>query len=433
MATMPTGLTRRDVLRWTGLGGAGLAVVGCGDNIESRPPSDSHAAAILEPDMDSFLVAVWALLARAVVVEVRAAAGGEVVFDTVAVLETWHTTIEVRGLAPDTTYVVTLQADDGVRLGPHRVRTLPRADAVRPVRLAVSADVDPYPEFISDLTDHLIVAEPDLYISLGDFPYTDNGPPAIDAMAYRERHAQTRTEPRVRRLLEATAIRAIYDDHEFRNDWDGMYMVTESARFAAAMLVWDEFFPLRAGTPSDVRYRSWRHGVNLECFMLDCRRHRSPNAAPDSATKTMLGAVQRQWLIDAVTRSTATFKIVFSSVPLDFGNGLDHWSGFRTERDGLLDALAGVSGLLFLSADQHWFAAHRHAHGIREFQVGPLARGLGTPTAEAPGVLFRASRFNAGLIDVDGSTLTVSGIGVGGEVFYKEMLHVADLTPSPAR
>jgi hypothetical protein len=150
----------------------------------------------------------------------------------------------------------------------------------------------------------------------------------------------------------------------------------------------------------------------------------------DGPDKTMLGPTQRAWLVERVLASTATFKVVFSGVPLDFGEGNDHWSSFRNERDRLLDGLAGVPGLLFVSADQHWFAAHQHAHGVREFQVGPLARGIGTPLSQAPGVLFRATRFNAGLIDASADSLTFSGIGVGGEVFYKQTFTVADLTPA---
>jgi hypothetical protein len=85
---------------------------------------------------------------------------------------------------------------------------------------------------------------------------------------------------------------------------------------------------------------------------------------------------------------------------------------------------------LFVSADQHWFGAHRHTRGIREFQVGPLSRGLGMPMVEAPGVLFRDVRYNFGLIDIDGDELTFTGVGPGGDRFYKETLTVADLTPT---
>ena len=74
---------------------------------------------------------------------------------------------------------------------------------------------------------------------------------------------------------------------------------------------------------------------------------------------------------------------------------------------------------------------HRHDRGIREFQVGPLARGIGMPGAAPPGVLFRGERYNFGLVDIDGDQLTFSGVGVGGEVFYKETLGASDLTPGP--
>jgi phosphodiesterase/alkaline phosphatase D-like protein len=238
------------------------------------------------------------------------------------------------------------------------------------------------------------------------------------------------TTPKLRAWLQEMGVRAIYDDHEFRNDWDAMFVAAEQSRYAAAMQVWDEFFPVR-GAAGEVRYRAFRWGAHVECFLLDCRRFRSANAAPDDANKTMLGTEQRAWLVDAVQRSPATFKLVFTSVPLDFGDGIDHWAAYTVERQAIFDALVGVPGVLFVSADQHWFAAHRHARGIREFQVGPLCRGILTPQRDAPGVLFRSMQYNFGLIDVDGDTLTFSGVGPDGTVFYKETLTAADLTPAP--
>jgi hypothetical protein len=192
--------------------------------------------------------------------------------------------------------------------------------------------------------------------------------------------------------------------------------------------VWDEFFPQRAAV-GEVRYRRWRWGAQLECFLLDCRRFRSANTAPDNAGKTMLGAAQLRWMVDAVTTSTAQFKLILVSVPLDFGTGNDHWAAFATERDAMFAALVGVPGIVFVSGDQHFFASHRHAFGIREMQIGPLGRGLGTPGPTAPGVLFRAVRFNAGLIDIAGDQLTLMGLGDGGEIFYRETVTSADLTP----
>jgi alkaline phosphatase D len=337
--------------------------------------------------------------------------------------------VDITDLEPGRPYQVTITSDDGVRLGPHHVQTAPRPDDPRPVRIAVSADVDPNPEFSSDLLEHLANASPELFVSIGDFPYADNGPgPAMTVGEYRERYVEARTEPRIRRWLETVGVRAIYDDHEFRNDWDAYYREVEVSRYAAAMQVWDEMFPLRGSATSDIRYRSWRWGAHLECFLLDCRRFRSANAMADDAGKTMLGATQLAWLLDGVQRSTATFKVVFTSVPLDFGDGNDHWAAFTVERDAIFRALVGTSGVLFISGDQHVFGAHRHAHGVREMQVGPLCRGIGTPQRTAPGVLFREGRLNFGLLDVDGSSLVFSAVGADGEVFYKETLSVSDLT-----
>jgi phosphodiesterase/alkaline phosphatase D-like protein len=421
------GLTRRELLRLAGLGTAGL-LGSCGDDAHSRGPHE-HAVAILEPDSESFLVSLWAAAARTYAVEVRA--GDSILRSSTIELDASGTgVLDVRGLAAGQRYQVEAIADDGGRLGPCHVQTAPPDGDPRPVRIAVSADLDPYPEYASDLLEQMARRSPELFVSLGDFPYTDNGPPAVTVATYRERHVLTRTDPRIKRWLQTVGVRAIYDDHEFRNDWDAMFAASESGRYAAAIQVWDEFFPLRGAAGTEVRYRSWRWGAHLECFLLDCRRFRSPNAAVDDASKTMLGADQRAWLVDAVQRSTATFKVIFTSVPLDFGNGLDHWTGFTTERALVWNALAGIPGIVFVSADQHWFAAHQHPGGWREFQVGPLARGVIRPLRNDPGVLFRAERMNFALLDVDGDTLVLSGVGAGGEVFYKETLHADELAAS---
>ncbi|HEX2690780.1 MAG TPA: alkaline phosphatase D family protein, partial [Kofleriaceae bacterium] len=339
--------TRRELLQ---LMGAGLAraAIGCGDNL--LPDPSSIATAVLEPGPESFLVAVWTRLAAAeATIEVRTA--GSLLLAASVALSDGLGARTIDGLAADTRHEVTIVIDK-LRIGPHRVRTAPRPDASRPVRIAIWADVDPSPEFDSGMCDALIAEDPELHITIGDFPYTDNGPPAQTVPEYRARHVEVRTHPPVRGVLETAGLRAIYDDHEFRNDWDAHFVALEPERYAAAMQTWEEFFPLP--TTGEIKYRSWRWGAHLECFLLDCRRFRSANAAPDDANKTMLGTVQRRWLIDSVTRSSATFKLILTSVPLDFGVGNDHWAAFSTERDAIFVALVGIPGVLFVSGDQHW-------------------------------------------------------------------------------
>jgi alkaline phosphatase D len=417
-------LSRREWMRIVGAGSAALAV-GCD---ELGP--DELAAAVLEPSAGALLVSVWARRGREATVEIRSADGGGVTTHEVPLAPSGTGALDVRGLAPGTAYELTIRAG-GAEASPYRASTAPRDDDARRVRLAIVADIDTSPEFDTDLAGHVVAAAPDLLISLGDFPYTDNGPPAADVPTYRERHVATRTLSKVRTLLQAMPLCAIYDDHDLLNDLDAARAAAQPERYAAALTVWDEFFPLR-DPAGEVRYRSWRWGAHAECFLLDCRRFRSANTDPDGPAKTMLGAAQLAWLRGALAASTATFKLVLTSVPLDFGHGDDHWRAFAAERQALFDALVGIPGVLFMSADQHWFAAHRHAYGIREFQVGPFARGIIEPPPAAPGVLFRRLAYNAGMLDIDGDRLTAWGLGPGGERIYEETFTAAELTPRRA-
>ncbi len=205
-------LDRRTWIRAVGVGATSLAI-GCTD----RGPRDL-AGAVLEPDEQGFLVAVWGDEPGDVAVEIRS--GGEVVREDLIELPARGTAaIEIGGLASDAAHEVTLSAS-GARTRTYRVRTAPKPDAARPVRIAVSGDFDPSSEFDSDLLAQTIAAEPELFVSLGDFPYTDNGPPAMTVGEYRSRHADSRRARAARTLFEGVGVRAIYDDHEFRNDWD---------------------------------------------------------------------------------------------------------------------------------------------------------------------------------------------------------------------
>jgi alkaline phosphatase D len=423
---MARDLDRREWLLATGAFGVGAVAFGAGGGCDGALSRDG-AAIVLEPTHDAAIVAVWARRARAGTVAVRIA-GETVALRDLAIGSSGSGAVDIGGLPAGGAYEIAVELDDGTHLAPLRGRLAP-VDA-RPVRIAVIADIDPNPDFDTDICAHLVAADPDLLVGLGDFPYTDNGPVAETLAAYRERHAEIRMHPPIRALLDAMPLRAIYDDHEFRNNWDAAFVAAEPARYGAAIAVWDEFFPVRAAA-GEIRYRNWRYGAHVECFLLDCRRFRNANAVVDGPGKTMLGEAQRAWFLDALGRSTATWKLVFTSVPLDFGNGEDHWRGFLAERDALFEAIvaAGITGICFFSADQHWFAAHRHAFGIRELMSGPLARGIATPLAVPEGVLFHAERFNALIIDASAEELVVAGVGEGGERFYEERLTVAELTP----
>ena len=417
-------IDRRRFLQGSGaaavIGATGLP--GCGDNAGPG----AFAAAVFDADTDRALVwvggrpgAVADLVATDDTGAVRSRA-------SVELGDAGTGAVELTGLVAGARHHVTITG--GAR---YTFVTAPAADDPRPVRIAWSGDLDLDPQFASEILDVVRGAEPDLFVSLGDWPYADNAPGAVTLAEYRDRHRIARTDPGTQDLLRATSVRAIYDDHEIRNDWDPSTHAEEPQRHVDGMQAWDEYFPVR-GAAAGVRYRSWRWGAHVECFLLDCRRYRSAKGAPDDAAKTMLGATQLAWLTAGLAASTARWKLVFTTVPLDFGSTDEHWAAYTTERTRMCDAIvaAGVTGILFLAADQHWFASHRHAHGIRELQAGPLARGLPVLPSEAPGVLARVSAYNAGVLDLDGTVIRARCLDGAGVVRYEEVLTLAELTPT---
>jgi hypothetical protein len=189
--------------------------------------------------------------------------------------------------------------------------------------------------------------------------------------------------------------------------------------------VWDRWFPLRR---QDRRYRSVRWGRHLELFILDTRLYRSANLDVDDENKTMLGAEQFNWLVDGLRTSDASFKLIATTVPLDFGMPEDSWAVFRTERDRLLERITNdnIETVVFLTADQHFFCPHHFQNGLKEFQVGPLARGLFKELApQQADELMRVNDLNYGEVLIAGGstpTLTLIGRDRNGRELYRETI-----------
>jgi hypothetical protein len=385
-------------------------------------PDEPGAACsiVLDVEPTRALVVVWSETASEMTVTVATPAGN--------VVGRWHgrfgesglSTIDATGLAPNTTYIVAIGLDDTRVMEPHVIVTAPLDDDTRAVRIAWSADIDPDPAYDSDIFETLADQQAELFVSLGDWPYADNPPLPSTLAEYRERHVWSRSWSKLQRWLHGTSVRAMLDDHEVRNDWDAASYAEDTARHVAALQAWDEWFPRRGG--ARVRYQKWRWGAHVECFLLDTRSYRSASMSPDGPDKTMLGAAQRAWLLESVVASTATYKLVFTTVPLDYGHGVDHWAGYVTERDGILDAIADarVPGVIFLSADQHWFAAQTHKNGALEFQVGPLSRAPAPLPDLRAGILARADEYSFGLLDASSDGLRVRALGATGNVLWDE-------------
>ena len=349
--------------------------------------------------------------------------------------------VVLTGLQPDTAYQYAVwlspdsdtpgedtQAPDNAFKG--AVKTAPAADHARPVRLAWGGDLagqnmcrDRERGFA--IFEHMPAAEFDLFIALGDMIYADNaclerghlgneqipGPgKAVELDDFWNKWKYARDDRGYRDFLAQVPTFAVWDDHEVVNDFGPTSDTRDTAPYSAgvhlmpaglrAFIDYNAITP-DSSSPGDTQrlYRRARWGKHLELFFLDTRQYRADNAALDTGPtpKSMLGDEQRTWLVRSLTESTATWKLVVSSVPMAIPTGdpessardgwanFNHDTGFERELLAILRELqkAGQNRTVWLTTDVHFATGFRYRpfadaepFQVHEFVSGPLNAGL---------------------------------------------------------
>lgn len=350
------------------------------------------------------------------------------------------TEVSLSDLQPSTQYFYQVVLDGWVTSPLGRFQTAPALTGEdETVQFLVSSEIAVHgiPLNRFDIFDSMRELEADFFVSLGGWPWVDHVAVLFETVtgsshdvmvdAYRDEYQNHRSDSRLINFLRDQAVFAIFNDQEVRDDWDANYISRRSNIVAAALQVWQEWFPVDADVAGEF-YRSFRWG-ELEFFILDVRTMRSARIDFDDATKTMLGNEQYSWLVDSLVASDAVFKFVLTTVPLDFATtDQDSWTGYSTERNTLLQTIINndLEGVIFLSADQRWFSANHHNVGLKEFQVGPLTAGVRSPPTPDP--LHAASviaEHNFGRITytpTDGGRLLFEGFAANGDLLYSEII-----------
>ena len=286
---------------------------------------------------------------------------------------------------------------------------------------------------------------PDAMVWLGDNVYlreTDWWSP--EGIAYRYAHG--RATPDLQPLLAATAHYATWDDHDYGpNDSDRSY-VHKGAALDTFRRYWPNPTHGLPGTPG--AFTQFQIG-DAEFFLLDDRSFRTPNNTPDPGQQQMLGSVQFQWLVEALTASRSPFKIVAMG-----GQIVNPAPIFETyarvaarEREALFAALTerGIDGVVFLSGDRHHAELQRlerpGTYPLYDFTSSPLTAGLSdaasrddSPERDAPtrlpGTLVNTTR-NFGTLTFSGTradrTLTMRTYDAAGAVLWEHTVRAADL------
>ncbi|HJU06080.1 MAG TPA: alkaline phosphatase D family protein, partial [Nitrospiraceae bacterium] len=301
--------------------------------------------------------------------------------------------------------------------------------------------------------DEMLRRAPSFAILLGDLIYSDNrcpSPPnvaggdfvAVSLDQFRAKHRYQREDVALGRFLAAVPVYPIWDDHEVRNNFSGPHEPLMPAGRQALL----EYWPILTPTQDPFRlYRAFRRGADLEVFMLDTRQYRSANAEKDGPNKTMLGTAQRDWLLEGLARSTATWKIVVTSVPLSNQKGgtlevpgNDSWArggdgtGFQTELAAIVQTLLTrrIRNVVWLAGDVHYAQVNAYdpdgdgATDFHEFICGPLSAGHGRPVRPNPDLnpttLYSEGGFsNFGAVTVDGPTLRLAIVDKGGVTHFE--------------
>jgi alkaline phosphatase D len=259
----------------------------------------------------------------------------------------------------------------------------------------------------------MLQVKPAFAILLGDTIYADNvcpsppNAPGSDFIAttldqFRAKHRYQRGSAALQRFLSSVPVYTVWDDHEVRNNFSGPHDPLMPAGRQAFL----EYWPV--GTPADEPtrlYRKFRWGADAEFFLLDARQYRDRNADRDGPAKTMLGAAQRDWLLDGLARSTATWKFIVTSVPLSNPKngtaqmpGNDSWAraedgtGFQTELRAIVNGIlkGRVRNVVWLAGDVHYAQVNVYdpngdgTPDFQEFITGPLSAQPNTPVPPEP-------------------------------------------------
>ena len=339
--------------------------------------------------------------------------------------------------------------------------TLPDVKSHVPVTFAWSGDLGGqgrcrrgaagYPIF-----DVMRAQQLDFFLFLGDTMYSDDvcpSPPnepgadfrATTLAEYRARHRDQRGAEALRRFLSSVPVSVVWDDHEVRNNFAGPF----DSQMPAGRQALREYWPIRVVSDDPQRlYRTVRAGADLEVFILDTRQYRSLNADRDGPAKTMLGEPQLQWLLSGLTESTATWKVIVTTVPLSISKGggvavpgNDGWAGgadgtgFERERQVIVDRILDrkMKNVVFLAGDVHYVQANAYdpngdgTPDFHEFVVGPLSAAPGRLTPARvelrPTTLMNeAGYMNFGLIRVTKSSFDVTVLDEAGATRFSHRL-----------
>jgi len=203
---------------------------------------------------------------------------------------------------------------------------------------------------------------PDFFIHMGDFHYGDLD--ARDVGPHEAMYDTQLAQSHPLGLFENVPLFPMFDDHEYGDTTQALLGVnSRERRFSVAafrnrMPVWA--FEENQRLPIGSVYYGFTVG-RLRVLMLDCMSARSPVAATDNASKSMLGTAQKAWFkAQMLAAEAAGLAIcIMSPKPWIGATGSEGWEGYSTERAEISQYIAdeGLGNrVMMLNGDMHGLA-----------------------------------------------------------------------------
>jgi len=218
----------------------------------------------------------------------------------------------------------------------------------------------------------------DMMLWLGDNVYLREAEWGTkDGMIYRYTHS--RSIPELQRLLASMHHYAIWDDHDFGpNDSDRGWRNKSDALEVFKMFWGNPTYGID-GQPGITTSFGWS---DVDFFLLDNRYYRAPDKRK-SGERTVLGVHQREWLIDALVSSNATFKMVaMGGQFLNPDKKFENYAIYEEERQWILDRIKeeGITGVIFLTGDRHSseldIMPREGTYPLHEFTISTFTAGV---------------------------------------------------------
>lgn len=309
--------------------------------------------------------------------------------------------VEVDGLDAGETYFFRFRCRGQVSpVG--RTRTAPapdaESDAVRFAFFSCQRYTHGYFTAHHDLAGMAASAETDLdfVVCLGDYVYntgaadgvvvpgrSDPVQEAVTLADFRTKYHWYRSDLDLQAVHANYPLVATFDNHDGQTDPD-------DPQGEGAIAAFFEQMPVRTFSARRRVHRDLAWGPLVDLFMLDSRQYRDPQPEEEDnllgssslvvtemldADRTMLGVDQRDWLLDGLAASEATWKFIGSQLmfspwrsqrfvdeaPPNAGRylNLQQWDGYQAERRRILAHLDDeeIDNTVVLSGDSHLWSA----------------------------------------------------------------------------